>query len=151
LPKLNCSTIAIESLFEHVTMLLRDALNKESIQLHTEIFPANLTLTADKALLEQVLINLIQNAVDAMNGFTNKKITLKAYKSFEDQIIIEVIDNGSGIDNTLMDEIFIPFFTTKENGSGIGLSLASQIMRLHNGKITANSKPGEKTVFRLEF
>jgi nitrogen fixation/metabolism regulation signal transduction histidine kinase len=151
LPKLNRSDISIANLFEHVSILLHEKLRLENIQMHIEIFPSTLILNADKALIEQVLINIVQNSIDAMQNNSHKLISLKAFKGLDNQIIIELADNGPGIENSLLDKIFIPFFTTKENGSGIGLSLARQIMRQHNGKINVYSKPNERTIFELLF
>ena len=151
LPKLNCIEIPVNRLFDHVTVLFHDTLEKEKIQLRTEVFPVGLVFNADKALVEQILINLVQNAIDAISQTPNKLIELKAFRNLEGQLLVEVSDNGPGISDSLIDKIFIPFFTTKENGSGIGLSLARQIMKLHNGKIAVYSKPGEKTVFSLVF
>jgi signal transduction histidine kinase len=113
-------------------------------------FPGeDLRLNADEKLLEQVLINLINNAVYALQTIAKPEIQLVA-RSDHDTLFIEVHDNGTGIPGELIGSIFIPFFTTKEEGSGIGLSLSRQIMRVHGGSISVRSKPGE-TVFLLKF
>ena len=101
--------------------------------------------------MEQVIINLIQNSIYALDGIKNGKIQLLGSINKRGRIIIQVIDNGPGILNDVLDKIFIPFFTTKSSGSGIGLSLSRQILRLHNGTITAYSVPNKETVFTLTF
>ena len=101
--------------------------------------------------MEQILINLINNSIQAYDGISNKEIKLKAFSFQDNKTIIHVIDNGNGIQEDSIDKIFIPFFTTKEKGTGIGLSLSRQIMRLHNGQIKIRSIPEKETIFTLEF
>ena len=108
-------------------------------------------LTVDKKLIEQVIINLITNAFQAVSNQSVKEIRIKAFPGSEENVFIQVIDNGPGIPDSEMENIFIPFYTTKEKGSGIGLSLSRQIMRLHNGKISVKSDPGHQTTATLEF
>ncbi|MGC1390542.1 MAG: HAMP domain-containing sensor histidine kinase, partial [Bacteroidales bacterium] len=96
-------------------------------------------------------INLVKNSIDSINNKTNGKIQINASQSPSSDIIIQVVDNGTGISADQIDKVFIPFFTTKEKGSGIGLSLSRQIMKLHGGTISVFSKPGEETVFSLRF
>ena len=112
--------------------------------------PEELIVQADKTLIEQVLINLLKNAIQAFETQPNKIIILAAYLN-EGHVIISVKDNGNGIDADAMERIFVPFFTTKKSGSGIGLSLSRQIMRQHGGQITVNSRLGEGTEFFLRF
>jgi signal transduction histidine kinase len=101
-------------------------------------------------MIEQVLINLLKNAVEAFSETNNP--TLKLIGRYdENSVKIEIIDNGSGIIKEAIDRIFVPFFTTKRTGSGIGLSLARQIMQLHNGTLTVVSEPDVRTVFTLRF
>ena len=102
-------------------------------------------------MIEQVLINLIKNAMQAFDEQTEKKIELKAYTSDKGRPVIMVSDNGPGIDPEAMEKIFIPFFSTKKSGSGIGLSLSRQIMRVHEGRISVKSVLGEGTEFLLKF
>ena len=103
------------------------------------------------ALIEQVLINLTQNAIHAVEDTELKEIKLGAFIDDNGKIIIEVKDTGKGIEEEAMNKIFIPFFTTKQKGSGIGLSLSKQIMRRHKGNLQVKSKVGEGTVFKLIF
>ena len=101
--------------------------------------------------MEQVLINLVLNAIEAVRDKTVPKITLTAVSSPHSKISLKVIDNGNGISPELMDKIFIPFFSTRKTGSSIGLSLCKQIMMLHKGNIQVQSVEGEGTAFVLTF
>jgi signal transduction histidine kinase len=107
-------------------------------------------LVADYAQVEQVLINLIKNAIAAISNKKNGVIQLKTFYS-EEGTIIQVEDNGIGISNDIIEDIFVPFYTTKENGSGIGLSLSKQIMQNHKGTISVNAAPNKGTKFTLKF
>jgi two-component system nitrogen regulation sensor histidine kinase NtrY len=102
-------------------------------------------------MIEQVLINLMNNAIYATKETENPFIKLKAFLNRDHQPILQITDNGSGIAEEIRESIFIPFFTTRKNGSGIGLSLARQIMHLHGGTITVQSSPGKETTFNLLF
>ena len=99
----------------------------------------------------EFLINLIKNAFQALENSKDGKVRVSAYKNVENRVEIITKDNGTGIPSDIIDDIFIPFYTTKNDGSGIGLSLSRQIMRLHSGTITVNSIPNETTVFSLVF
>jgi signal transduction histidine kinase len=98
-----------------------------------------------------VSINLRKNAIQALAGQENKKICMKGWMDAISRVHIAVEDNGPGIEKEALERIFIPFFTTKKTGSGIGLSLSRQIMRLHKGNLSVDSNTGEKTVFTLRF
>ena len=108
-------------------------------------------MNADKKMIEQVIINLINNSIYALEKTKDAKIKLNAFRNSDQQVIIQVIDNGVGIHKDIKESIFVPFYTTRENGSGIGLSLVKQIMNLHKGKVIVHSKPGKETVFSLVF
>ncbi len=112
--------------------------------------PEDLILKADKNLIEQVVINLIKNSIEAINTQIKREISLEAFKE-SNNFIIKVIDTGIGISLEESDKVFIPFYTSKEKGTGIGLSLSRQIMQLHNGSITFESKKGTKTEFILKL
>jgi len=107
-------------------------------------------LVADYAQVEQALINLIKNAIAAISNKKNGIIQLKAFHS-EEGTIIQVEDNGIGISSDIIEDIFVPFYTTKKNGSGIGLSLSKQIMQNHNGTISVTTSPNEGSTFTLKF
>ena len=94
---------------------------------------------------------MINNSVHSLEGIENGIISIKGYYNKRGRPTIQVSDNGQGILPEVLDKIFIPFFTTKRHGSGIGLSLSRQILRLHGGTITAYSTPGEETIFSLTF
>jgi nitrogen fixation/metabolism regulation signal transduction histidine kinase len=143
--------IELRNLLHEITILMDNELKSSDIAISTEVNPGNLKLTGDEKLITQVLINLVKNSIDSVNNKTNRNIQIKASQSPSSDIIIQVVDNGAGISADQIDKVFIPFFTTKEKGSGIGLSLSRQIMKLHGGTISVFSKPGEETVFSLRF
>jgi two-component system nitrogen regulation sensor histidine kinase NtrY len=151
LPKPVFKQFLIEELFENIKLLMAKELNKNRIKLEIQVVPDSLAITADKKLVEQILINLINNSIQAFDNIENPKIILKAYHLSNKNPIIQVIDNGKGISDENIDRVFIPFFTTKKKGSGIGLSLSREIMRLHSGRIRVRSVPQKETIFTLEF
>lgn len=124
--------------------------NAPQCQMTVRVTSPNLAIRADAAQIEMVLLNLIKNAVESLGGVTQPTIQLEA-ESVGVQVIIRVIDNGPGIEPEAMEQIFIPFYTTKKTGSGIGLSLSRQIMQLHNGQLTAHSTPEAGSTFSLSF
>ena len=130
---------------------MKNEMQNHNIQYITSTHPENLELSADEQLIEQVLINLIKNAIQALDKTENPRIELNAFVDLNGKIIIQMIDNGQGILPEVLDKIFVPFFTTKPKGSGIGLSLSRQILRLHGGTLTAHSNPDVETVFTLKF
>ncbi|MGM0408163.1 MAG: sensor histidine kinase [Bacteroidota bacterium] len=144
------SKILVKDLVETVVQLMKPELTKSNITFRSSIYPNDLEIYADVSQIEQVLINLVLNAKDAVQKTKNPEIQINSKKS-GDKISIEVVDNGDGIPNEQMDKIFIPFFTTKEKGSGIGLSLSRQIMQLHGGNIIVKSEPEKGTFFTLCF
>ncbi len=141
----------ISELFARVVFLMQGECDKNNIALHTAIDPRMLELTADPDLIEQVLINLMRNAVEALTGRSNARMDLSAKLDGRGRVVIRVQDNGPGILEDVQERIFIPFFTTKRDGSGIGLALSRQIMRVHRGTISVQSRPEEETVFTLRF
>ena len=145
------SKFYIRDLFEGVEILLEHQIEQQNIEFDVVIKKIELMIEGDMVLIEQVLINLIINAIDAVTNQQNPKITLSVFQNNHQQVIIEVRDNGVGMSDELIDKIFIPFFTSKTNGSGIGLSLSKQIMALHKGTITVNSVEKQGTAFRLVF
>lgn len=151
IPKPNFHIFSVKELFARVEKLMRPNITEKAVGFAVHIDPETLELTADSELIEQVLINLLLNALQAVEGQRKPKIQLKASLDERGKIIIQVIDNGSGIPEENLEKIFIPFFSTKEGGSGIGLSLSRQIMRLHKGSISVHSEPNADTVFTLIF
>jgi two-component system nitrogen regulation sensor histidine kinase NtrY len=150
-PKPDLKFFAAADLFAQIGQLLRARVDQCGVRLDTFSKPARLEVLADPHLLEQVLINLILNACEALRGRPDARIELLASLDERGRPIIQVRDNGPGIPLENLDKVFVPFFSTKEDGSGIGLSLSRQIMRLHGGSINVASKPGRETVFTLRF
>jgi signal transduction histidine kinase len=151
IPQPSMRNILITDLFERVSGLYLGRFREKGISLRKEILPAGLSLSADLELLEQVLINLIQNAIDAMDGISNPELVLSACVDESGQVRISVTDNGPGIRKENLDKIFIPFFSTKNHNSGIGLSLSRQIMQMHHGSIEVSSQDGRGAVFSMVF
>jgi two-component system nitrogen regulation sensor histidine kinase NtrY len=151
IPKPNFAIFNIDNMFLNIRLLMEEELDSQDILYQSLVEPEKLQITADEQLIEQVLINILKNSIYALRGKTNTKIKLQAFYNKRGRITIQVTDNGPGILPDVLDKIFIPFFTTKPLGSGIGLALSRQIMRLHNGTITAHSDPGKETVFTLTF
>jgi two-component system, NtrC family, nitrogen regulation sensor histidine kinase NtrY len=149
-PKPKLSEVVIKDLLDEIAMLHKKELADHEISVEVNTQTIELKVQADKTMIEQVLINLLKNAIQAFDEQANKKIWLSAHQS-EGHVIISVKDNGAGIDPDALEKIFIPFFTTKKTGSGIGLSLSRQIMRQHGGQISVKSKLGEGTEFVLRF
>jgi two-component system, NtrC family, nitrogen regulation sensor histidine kinase NtrY len=143
--------LSVEEFFKRVEKLMNHKLTDNGISLRWSVDPKSLEVTADPDLMEQVMINLLLNAIDAVNGRENPHIMLSAFMGNEGQTIFTVEDNGAGIVEEALEKIFIPFFTTKKQGSGIGLSLSRQILRLHNATIRVQSSPDERTIFTIRF
>ncbi|MCE5250976.1 ATP-binding protein [bacterium] len=151
IPKPDYRIFPVSGLFARVKQLMETRIGGKDISFTVAVAPETLELTADLELIEQVLINLLLNAIDAVGDRPESRIELRGSIDDRDRVIIQVSDNGPGIVGDVIDRIFIPFFTTKQNGSGIGLSLSRQIMRLHGGSIGVRSEPDIRTVFTLRF
>jgi nitrogen fixation/metabolism regulation signal transduction histidine kinase len=151
IPKPKFQIFLVKELFTRAEQLMQSNINKTGVSFEVCIEPETLELSADPELVEQVLINLLLNAFQAVDGKQNAKIELAALLNERGRTIIQVTDNGPGITEENLEKIFIPFFSTKEGGSGIGLSLSRQIMRLFKGGIGVYSEPDIKTVFTLRF
>ena len=148
---LNLTKVYVRDLFENLHRLMQPTLEQKEIELEIILKDPDLMLVADTNLVEQVLINLVVNAIEAVKSTNQPRIILAGYQSGNGKTIIKVADNGLGIPAEIMDKIFIPFFSTKKHGSGIGLSLCKQIMMLHRGNIQVQSATSEGTVFMLLF
>ena len=151
IPKPKFNIIPVKDIFNNVHLLMEKEIKMNGIECIINISPTSLELTADEELIEQVLINLVKNAIHALHKIENAKIIMRAFMDKRGRIALQVIDNGPGILEEVIDKIFIPFFTTKQEGSGIGLSLSKQIMRTHGGTLTAQSEPNIETNFTLRF
>jgi two-component system nitrogen regulation sensor histidine kinase NtrY len=151
IPTPHFQVFPVREVFTRMQHLMQDRLAAAGITLTVTIDPESLELTADPELLDQVLLNLLINAADAVRGRPDPRIELDAWLGERGRVIVQVRDNGCGITEEAQAKIFIPFFTTKKEGSGIGLSLSRRIMRLHRGSISVQSRPGEGAAFRLQF
>jgi nitrogen fixation/metabolism regulation signal transduction histidine kinase len=143
--------ILLSDLFGRIQQLAATHPECANITLDWSIDPPTLEVTADPDLVEQILLNLIINAAQALGDTSNGYIDLSGKMNQRGRVIIQVADNGPGISPEALASVFIPFYTTKAEGSGIGLSLSRQIMRQHGGDITVTSVPNEHTVFTLRF
>ena len=155
IPRPNFQLISVKELFQRVTQLLENQALAANITLNQKIEPETLSVLADTDMIEQVLINLLKNAIESLeeNGLTGAKgeITLEGTLNRKSKVLIHVMDNGPGIPPEVLDQIFVPFYSTKASGSGIGLSLSRQIMRRHGGTLRVQTKKGGPTVFTLRF
>ena len=151
IPKPKFTTVPIKKMFNHINNLLRAEMESLGIEFILSLTPENLEINADRELIEMVLINLIKNAREAILDGNEPKLELRGRLDSEMRVIIEVKDNGPGIIPEALDRIFIPFYTTKKNGSGIGLALSRQIMQMHNGSLFVKSEPDIYTIFTLQF
>ncbi|MBL7960529.1 HAMP domain-containing histidine kinase [bacterium] len=151
IPTPHFTIILISELFARIEKLMYQQVISKGIHFQVSIDPETLEVTADPELIEQILINLLLNAMQALENKTVARIELTAGMDENGRVVIKVTDNGPGISEEAIDKIFIPFFTTKQEGTGIGLSLSRQIMRLHKGTLSVTSKPKTETVFTLRF
>lgn len=150
LPKPKIATVRLKDLIEHVAQLMKTELKKTHINFSYSCSSEYLTIQADIEMIEQVLINLLKNAIEALDETENPVLQLIG-RYDENSVKIEIIDNGSGIIKEALEHIFVPFYTTKRMGSGIGLSLSRQIMQMHHGSINVESEPDVRTIFTLRF
>jgi two-component system, NtrC family, nitrogen regulation sensor histidine kinase NtrY len=151
IPKPNFRYFSVAQLTGRVLELMKPKYESLNIKCSVKIFPQDLKLLADPDLIDQVMINLLLNAIDALKEVENPQISIVASVNLNNRTIIEVADNGKGIQQDILDKIFMPFFTSKKTGSGIGLSLSRQIMQMHKGSIGVRSKLGEGTIFTIVF
>ena len=151
IPKPNFKPTSIAGLFDSISNFMEKEVSQKNISLKKKVEPLSLEISIDEQLIEQVMINLIGNSINALEGRPDPGIELRGFINKRGRPTIQVYDNGVGILKEVLDKIFIPFFTTKTSGSGIGLSLSRQILKLHGGTITAQSVPEKETIFTLTF
>ncbi len=153
IPKPNFRHFYVSEMFDRAFELLKPKFKEFEIETTVKVFPKDLKVLADPDLIDQVLINLLLNAIDAVSVDSVKKpkITIVASINLNNRTTIEIADNGAGIKQDLLDKIFMPFFTSKRKGSGIGLSLSRQIMQMHKGSISVRSKQDEGAIFTMIF
>jgi nitrogen fixation/metabolism regulation signal transduction histidine kinase len=151
IPEPNFAVVNMSDLIFNVNTLMKKEVKENKITLTSSLEPETIEVQMDEQMIEQVLINLVKNSVQALEGSRKKTIKIRGFYNKRGRPTIQVIDNGQGILDDVIDKIFIPFFTTKRSGSGIGLSLSRQILRLHGGTITAQSIPNKETIFTMTF
>jgi two-component system nitrogen regulation sensor histidine kinase NtrY len=151
LPRPSIAEVDVAGLLDRVHALMAPALAAERTGLQVQIVGANLTVRADPQQVEQVLINLLKNAAEALAGRDDGRVLLRGARDDHGKVLIQVVDNGPGIDAAHLDDIFLPFFTTKRSGSGVGLSVSRQIMALNKGMLTVKTALGTGSEFTLRF
>ncbi|MBW3468019.1 sensor histidine kinase [Arthrospiribacter ruber] len=151
IPQPNLKTFKVSSLIDNVCVLMKKELVSHQIEIKSTVQPEDLEILADQDLIQMILINLVKNAKEALERSEKKSISIVASKDTQSIPFIQVEDSGEGIVSEALERIFVPFFTTKKSGSGIGLAISRQIMHLHKGTLEVSSIPNEKTVFTLRF
>ncbi len=149
LPAPQFKEISVKKLFENIETLFSFEFEKKKIEFYSAV-SNDLKILADQKLIEQVLINLVNNAIHFIGNAKKPEIKMMA-ENLNQKLVIHISDNGQGIKDEITNDIFIPFFSTKENGTGIGLSLSRQIMRMHRGSISVKSISGQGSTFSLTF
>ena len=149
--KANLSRVYISELLENLYRLMQPTFTQKNIKASIILKEPLLSAELDVDLIEQVLINLILNAIDAVKDQPDPRIVFSAFTDSNSRLVIKLADNGYGMSEEVLDKIFVPFFSTRKNGSGIGLSLCKQIMRVHKGTITVQSVENQGTAFSLQF
>jgi len=143
--------VRLSDLFDSVSQLIVAEWPDSNVQFSVEVVPAELDIHADRDLLEPVLLNLLRNAWQSTANVSNPTISLTAGMNRRSNVVIEVSDNGPGVPDSIAKKIFIPFFTTKESGSGVGLALARQVMIAHGGFIRLSRNDSGGATFSLTF
>lgn len=155
IPEPNVELFSVNEVLLRTANLMKSQADSEDIKIEVQTEPESLELTADPHLTEQVLINLVKNAIRVLSDQDGGKILMKGEIEESGRVVIKVCDNGPGVKKSMSEKIFIPFYTVsgdgKTKGSGIGLSLSRQIMRLHGGSLILNSEKGKGSVFTMRF
>lgn len=141
---------SLTDLIENIQILYQEILQQQQIRFSIDFFQPQIQIYADENMLSQVLINLLKNSIQALTEQSEREIHIKVYIQ-EMILFIKITDNGSGIPSNLLEDIFIPFFTTKKDGTGIGLSLSRQIIRMHGGELSVKSQPFHETSFTISL
>ena len=148
IPKLQA--VNVKQFLSDMKILMSSAADEAEVEIKLSPIPANATIEIDTKLIEQVLINLINNSIHALQGIKNPVVKMECIVN-PDKTILMVSDNGKGIEDKILNQIFIPFYTTKKQGSGIGLSLSKNILKKHGGNLLVSSEVGVQTTFSLVF
>ena len=149
IPPPDIKPIQPDELIHRIEILFKTLTEEKNIDFKAETLSKTWSFMGDIELLDMVFINLMKNSMEALENTEKPQIRITINKYEEERALIEVKDNGAGMSEEIMNQIFIPFYTTKRKGSGIGLSLSNQIIRLHGGTITADSKPGKGSIFTI--
>uniref|UniRef100_UPI003F6A3FDC sensor histidine kinase n=1 Tax=Pseudemcibacter sp. TaxID=2943293 RepID=UPI003F6A3FDC len=151
LPPPEKEQLVVRKIFEDVVKVATIDWETKNIELEMNVSTDGLEVSADPEMLEQMLINLMKNAAEALENTENAKVGLSAKINKRGRIIIEVYDNGPGIESDLAEKIFVPFYTTKREGSGVGLALTRQVMIAHGGTVSLTKTVGGGATFILTF
>ena len=151
LPAPDFATVDVLSLFNQVHTMMLPELETAGVSFDIRCEEQGMSIRADPQMIEQVLINLIKNAMEALTGREHPRIQLRCFFNRQGKALLQVIDNGPGIDAENIENIFIPFFTTKHKGSGVGLSISRQIMFVNKGLLSVKTAPGKGCIFTLRF
>jgi nitrogen fixation/metabolism regulation signal transduction histidine kinase len=143
--------VPVQRLFARIQRLLAGDLADRDIQMTSIVEPETLELAMDSDLLDQAIINLVRNAVEALRETPAGRITLAAHRGPDGRVAVSVADNGPGIPQDQREKVFVPFFTTKRHGSGIGLTLVRQIAAAHGASVDVSETPGGGATVRLRF
>jgi len=149
IPKPVAQVFTLKPFLDKVLHLERKAIKEKNIKLQLIFEDTGIELFADEKLMLQVLVNLMKNAIEAIDSSENGLIIIHTHNTTNGQVSIDICNTGKPIRQDVLPNIFIPFFTTKETGTGIGLSVSRYIMRLHGGKLTHSTSPEGWTVFTI--
>jgi len=150
LPTPELGSHSIGEILQHIQILMQPFASAKNVSLSVGQTSSKITISVDLKLVEQALINLVTNSIHALEDIDNPQIEID-YRLELNKLYIDVTDNGKGIEPELAEKIFVPFFTTRKNGSGIGLTITRNIMKMHYGNLEVSSIPHQKTIFSLIF
>jgi len=150
-PQPTLKKVDLKEIVNHSVRLLDNEFKDSRITIHTNLSRESLMIICDFDQIQQVIINVLLNAIQALKGTKDGSITVSGGKISEGSIYLIISDNGKGMEEEEIEKIFVPFYTTKKKGSGIGLSLAKKIMKMHQGDIRIYSKPGKGTTCEIVF
>lgn len=151
LPTPDLHNHTIGEILQHIKVLMQPFASGRNIILKVEQTSSKISINIDLKLVEQALINLVTNSIYALEGTIDHPVIEISYRLDQNKLYFEVSDNGKGIEPELLEKIFVPFFTTRKNGSGIGLTITRNIMKMHQGSLEVTSVPLERTTFSLVF
>ena len=151
LPPPDRTLVNVQNLLDRVLVVMNQHILDSRLRIEVSVIPTDMELFVDERQISQVLVNMMKNAIHALSDQENGLISIRAWVLDDGSKLIELADNGPGIPPELLDQVFVPFFTTKESGTGVGLSLSRQIVHLNGGTMNVESVPGVQTVFVMKF